>query len=1338
MKKLFITLLLFLCGYVFIGCGEKDYSLEINVVEKVFVGDTSNYEVVLLPDNTKLTDYNYSSSNNDVLTVNKGTIIGVSAGEATIKIVATVNDKEVKGEALVTVNEKEASKDYKLAIEKIEYMEIGDTVSLNVKESTTDVVLTNYQLFSTKEDVIKIEDNKLVALKCGTATINVSCVYDGVTLTGSIDVMVLEQIQKYNVTFKGFDGVVLEIVTVEDGSDALAPNAPEVEGYVFVGWDKEFTNVNCDLEVNAIYEKVEPEVKKFKVTFKDNEGNTISEVEVEEGKAATAPSAPELEGYNFIGWDVDFSNVTSDLVVTAKYEVNTSKIKTNIGNKVYVNQLIEVEVYDMNDNQITDYELIVGNEDVVYYEDGLLEPFDIGTSLITIKANIDGVVEEYSFTLEVLEGFTLSVEVKQSLTEGETVEFKTFVNPGNIEITNATATTNNKKILSIVNNQVTALLKGTAILSVDALYEGVSLKTNVTINVKKLINTSLDVNVKDYIFVNESKKLEAIIKPYETKLENFEVSIADEYKNIISYTDGNIKALALGKAKINVKATFEEKDYEKTFDIVVYEINGIKLEIKDKLSLNEVCEYKVLALPNNVEITDYVSASDNDNILLNQKTIFANKEGTAKLTVKYNYNGTEYSDSSDLLIEEKEIFVERLYVSGSNGALEGSELELSISTYPKVENFELEYSSSDETIAKVDANGLITTLKEGKVTIKVSLKGNSDVYSLHNVTVLAKKETSVVAGSIDGAEYQGRYYEESVKHYYELMNGITETSYVAYTSTKTAGIDVDGYTGITGTIEVDKYYPQNVHVFEVPSSKNTKIVPWANLKNDKWTLTSVKGLINDYEEQNPGSKVICAINGDFFDINANGNLPYQTTGENVSDGEFYKTSNGHGVGVGGTLGFTNDGSNVSLISGSHAERTSTMILAIYDESGNIVKELNVETLNALPQDGQSSVFFGVYNSDKEYVPVTFTANENTFIIESAEKALPNNANDFYGLGTISKVATNGEEVTLEKGSFAIVSNNEEVKSALKSGLRIRIQYEFTGKFASVESATGYNRVIYEDVNQLPPYIADRAPRTCVGMRADGTLVMMVIDGRQGGDDMYGADGTELAAIMNAYGCINAYNLDGGGSSTIVVRDESGLVVLNTPSDGRERNDGNCILIVTEDPNYKAEEVEITSNSAKLNVYTNTESYKGYTPCLKIDGVIYECVNGEVTINNLVHNTTYNYKVMYKADGEYYETLTTGSFTTCKTGFKFLGITLKETDTAFIYTVYAEDLDKASNVFDMEVDVDGQVTFFKDGTITLKKSIFGDYLNNITFKYWYEENNQKIEVVLEKYNCYIVD
>lgn len=65
----------------------------------------------------------------------------------------------------------------------------------------------------------------------------------------------------------------------------------------------------------------------YTVTFKD--GDKILKTEtVEAGKAATAPANPTKEGYTFDGWDKAFNNVTSDLVVNAKWKQNAPAAKT--------------------------------------------------------------------------------------------------------------------------------------------------------------------------------------------------------------------------------------------------------------------------------------------------------------------------------------------------------------------------------------------------------------------------------------------------------------------------------------------------------------------------------------------------------------------------------------------------------------------------------------------------------------------------------------------------------------------------------------------------------------------------------------------------------------------------------------------------------------------------------------------------------------------------------------------------------------------------------------------------------------------------------------------------
>ncbi len=63
----------------------------------------------------------------------------------------------------------------------------------------------------------------------------------------------------------------------------------------------------------------EPAVSQYTVTFVDGQGKTLKTQKVESGKAATAPADPKRSGYTFAGWDKDFSKVTSDMTVTAKW-----------------------------------------------------------------------------------------------------------------------------------------------------------------------------------------------------------------------------------------------------------------------------------------------------------------------------------------------------------------------------------------------------------------------------------------------------------------------------------------------------------------------------------------------------------------------------------------------------------------------------------------------------------------------------------------------------------------------------------------------------------------------------------------------------------------------------------------------------------------------------------------------------------------------------------------------------------------------------------------------------------------------------------------------------------
>jgi len=80
------------------------------------------------------------------------------------------------------------------------------------------------------------------------------------------------------------------------------------------------------------------------------------------------------------------------------------------------------------------------------------------------------------------------------------------------------------------------------------------------------------------------------------------------------------------------------------------------------------------------------------------------------------------------------------------------------------------------------------------------------------------------------------------------------------------------------------------------------------------------------------------------------------------------------------------------------------------------------------------------------------------------------------------------------------------------------------------------------------FVAARQPRTLAGVRTDGTVLLVTVDGRRPGWSA-GMTLPEAARLMQSLGARDALNLDGGGSSTMTVRGE----VVNRPSDrGGER------------------------------------------------------------------------------------------------------------------------------------------------------------------------------------------
>lgn len=145
-------------------------------------------------------------------------------------------------------------------------------------------------------------------------------------------------INKYTVTFMDGEKVLRAYTNVPHGDTVTAPEVPEKDGKTFSKWDKDFSKVTSDLTINAVYD-----VHTFTVTFKDGE-KVLETQTVEYEAAATAPDTARLsppEGMHFAKWDKDFSKVTEDIEVSAVYELNEYTVTFKNGETMIKNERVK-------------------------------------------------------------------------------------------------------------------------------------------------------------------------------------------------------------------------------------------------------------------------------------------------------------------------------------------------------------------------------------------------------------------------------------------------------------------------------------------------------------------------------------------------------------------------------------------------------------------------------------------------------------------------------------------------------------------------------------------------------------------------------------------------------------------------------------------------------------------------------------------------------------------------------------------------------------------------------------------------------------------------------------
>ena len=296
----------------------------------------------------------------------------------------------------------------------------------------------------------------------------------------------------------------------------------------------------------------------------------------------------------------------------------------------------------------------------------------------------------------------------------------------------------------------------------------------------------------------------------------------------------------------------------------------------------------------------------------------------------------------------------------------------------------------------------------------------------------------------------------------------------------------------------------------------------------------------------PGHEVVAAVNGDFYMTSPANEVGLPLSGQ-VRGGELVLSSH--------------DRACLVLDDGKHPYIDRLTFTGQVSASGvsfplNLVNRMRYAYDNIA---ANQSILF-----TRSYGPVTYDGSNSgkMLVLRPADEPFSwaANGNEQCVIESIvdaqgSMAIPDGKAILWLKGTYA------NYAESLNAGDEISISFSLSlnngPQDINIDQLIGGSNHIIMQNGQFMEDWAERHPRTAIGFNADSTrLYFVVVDGRH--LTSTGVTLREMKGIFDALGAVTAVNLDGGGSSCMVVNNE----VMNHPSDGSVRAVGNGCLLVS--------------------------------------------------------------------------------------------------------------------------------------------------------------------------------
>lgn len=318
-----------------------------------------------------------------------------------------------------------------------------------------------------------------------------------------------------------------------------------------------------------------------------------------------------------------------------------------------------------------------------------------------------------------------------------------------------------------------------------------------------------------------------------------------------------------------------------------------------------------------------------------------------------------------------------------------------------------------------------------------------------------------------------------------------------------------------------------------------------NLLNQRETTTDMAKALND-----SGYNVIAALNADFFETDG------ELVNNMISEGEFVKA-----------VKFTDSPYNQFVNSQFAVTYDNKLIIEQFVFSGNIIlPDGTIEAIDRINSkaDSNSITLYNTFQGER-----TPLASEGWIVTETILIPLTiSEDTSFFIVG--NNFQQGGNHQIPEKG-FILSANSKYayfVERNLSAGDTVKIILRLNPHHPEIRSLTGGWPLLVKDGKNIikhtpdiegviPRFSENRHPRTGIGFSKDSTTVYFItVDGRQ--KTSKGMSLLEFADLMIEEGVYQGLNLDGGGSTAMIINNK----IVNNPSDETgERAVGNCLVLI---------------------------------------------------------------------------------------------------------------------------------------------------------------------------------